>query len=114
LDCQLDSANEGEEVLEAQQSSRLIIAGNSTAPARWDALLGIQPNPFIAGLSSLSVDGGVIAMMDIVIDKIYPLAFIPQDRALGGDPWDEKEEAIRADKWQVCTQDGLLDEADPT
>lgn len=88
-------------MLEAFEKSRLVISGNSAHLARWDAKLGVQPGPFIAGLSSLSVDGGVISLVDVKVDKVYPLAFMNADRAVRDAPWDEKEELEREEKWKV-------------
>ena len=100
-DEQLVSGSDGAEVLEALDKSRLIISGNSSALARWHTKLGLQPRPFIAGLSKLSPDGGTIVLMDIFIDKIYPLAFMPADKGDREPPWNEAEEQMREDKWTV-------------
>ena len=97
----LDSGSDGAEVFEAFDSSRLIVSANSSSLARWDAKLGVQPHPFVAGLSSLSVDGGIIVLMDIIVDKIFPLAYTPADKSDREPPWDEGEERIRAEKWKV-------------
>ncbi|OCF62208.1 hypothetical protein L486_01875 [Kwoniella mangroviensis CBS 10435] len=91
----LESGNDGQDVLEAFNSSHLIITGNSSSLARWHAKLGKQPQPFIASLSSLSADGGVITLMDVVLEKIFPIAFTDGS----GPPWGEEEEQIRQDQW---------------
>jgi breast cancer 2 susceptibility protein len=97
----LDSGSEGADVLEAFDKSRLIISGNSTSLARWHSKLGLQPEPFIAGLPSLSVDGGSIVLMDVVIEKLYPIAFISSVKGTREGPWNESEEQIRSDQWRV-------------
>lgn len=97
----LESGADGCEVLEAYEKSHLVLAGNSTHLARWDARLGAQGQPFVAALSSLSVDGGPIVLMDIVLDKVFPLAFMSADRSAREAPWNEEEEQTRADAWKV-------------
>ena len=79
---------DGEEVLNALEKSRLIISGNSSALARWDVKLGLQPNPFFSGLSSLSVNGGIISLMDVVVEKVFPLAFITTEKNNRTRPWE--------------------------
>jgi breast cancer 2 susceptibility protein len=79
-----------------------MITGNSTSLARWHTRLGYHSAPFVAGLSSLSSDGGSIALMDIVIERVYPLAFTNASKGAAYEPpWNEEEESIRQDKWQV-------------
>jgi breast cancer 2 susceptibility protein len=97
----LDSGSEGADALEAFEKSRLIISGNSTSMARWHSKMGLQPQPFIAGLSSLSVDGGQIVLMDIIVEKLYPIAYVSSVKGAREGPWDEKEERVRADQWRV-------------
>ena len=62
--------------------------------------MGPQPEPFIAGLSSLSVDGGQIMLMDLIIDKLFPIAYINGSKGSREGPWNEDEERIRADRWK--------------
>lgn len=100
----LDSSSDGSDVLEAFEKSNLTLTGNSTHLAAWDARLGLHPQPFVAGLSSLSVDGGVIVLMDVVLDRVYPLAFMNADKGSREPPWSEDEEAMRADQWKVSPQ----------
>lgn len=87
-------------MLEAFDKSRLILSGNSTSLARWHEKLGAQPQPFVAGLSSLSVDGGQIALMDIIVDKLYPVAFIHSQKGSKEGPWSEDVERTKADQWK--------------
>ncbi|ODN98121.1 hypothetical protein I350_07763 [Cryptococcus amylolentus CBS 6273] len=97
----LESGSDGAEVLDAYKSSRLIVSGNSTSLARWDTRLGMQPHPFMASLSSLTVDGGVVTLMDIVVEKVFPMAFTSGDRTSREPPWDEEEEQCRQEQWKV-------------
>jgi breast cancer 2 susceptibility protein len=97
----LDSGSEGADVLEAFDKSRLIISGNSTSMARWHSKLGVQPTPFVAGLPSLTNDGGLIVLMDVVIEKLYPIAYIWGGSGHKEAPWNESEESIRSDAWRV-------------
>ncbi|WVQ79198.1 hypothetical protein IAT38_001294 [Cryptococcus sp. DSM 104549] len=100
----LESGSDGAEALDALQTSHLIISGNSTSLVRWHARLGLQPHPFIASLSSLSVDGGIVTLMDVVIDKIFPLAYTNGDRNAKEGPWGEEEEQTRQDAWKEKNQ----------
>lgn len=43
-------------------------------------------------------------LVDIIIDKLYPIAFMPVDKAIRDPPWNEQEEQIRADQWRVSTR----------
>ncbi|WVN86368.1 uncharacterized protein L203_101532 [Cryptococcus depauperatus CBS 7841] len=96
----LESENDGTDVLDAFDSSRLVLSGNSTSLAKWDSRLGMQPRPFIASLSSLSVDGGIVTLMDIIIDRVYPLAYTNGDKNSKEPPWDQKEETEREEQWK--------------
>lgn len=98
---QLDSGSDGVEVLDALDKSRLMISANSSALARWDTKLGFQPKPFVAGLSKLCSDGGVIVLMDVVIDRVFPLAYMPAEKGDREPPWNEAEESLRQDRWKV-------------
>lgn len=90
---QLESGADGTDVFEGYDKSNLVLSGNSCHLARWDAKLGVQHLPFVAGLSSLSVDGGVIVMMDVILERVFPLAFMKGERGSRDAPWDEDEEA---------------------
>ncbi|KIY35782.1 breast cancer 2 susceptibility protein [Cryptococcus gattii E566] len=96
----LQSNSEEADVFEAHKSCRLVLSGNSTSLARWHARLGMQSQPYVSGLSSLSVDGGIITLMDIVIERLFPIAFTNGDRNIRESPWDEEEEKRRQDKWK--------------
>ncbi|XAO26180.1 hypothetical protein I312_105014 [Cryptococcus bacillisporus CA1280] len=92
------------DVFEAHKSCRLVLSGNSTSLARWHARLGMQSQPYVSGLSSLSVDGGIITLMDIVIERLFPIAFTNGDRNIRESPWDEEEEKRRQDKWKYAAE----------
>ncbi|KAI6120654.1 hypothetical protein EDD16DRAFT_1705577 [Pisolithus croceorrhizus] len=67
---------DGSEILEAYDSTTLVINGNSSHMAPWHAKLGFQKTPFIATLNSLTPDGGNVAVMVVEIIKAYPIAYI--------------------------------------
>ncbi|KAF7972587.1 hypothetical protein HWV62_17384, partial [Athelia sp. TMB] len=64
------------EILEAYNSTHLVISGNSSHLAPWHAKLGFRNGPCISTLHHLNGDGGQVAAMAIVIIKAYPVAFI--------------------------------------
>jgi breast cancer 2 susceptibility protein len=97
----LDSGADGAEVMDAFDKSRLVLSGNSTSLVKWDAKLGMPKSPFVAALSSLSPDGGVVTMMDVVIDKIFPLAYRSAEWNKEEGEWDQEEETRRQNKWKV-------------
>jgi breast cancer 2 susceptibility protein len=98
---QLDSNGEGHEVLKALDMSRLLISGNSTSLARWHVRLGQQSRPFVATIRSLTPSGGVIALMDVRITRVFPLAFVDGSRGSSAGPWGADEEAALQDQWEV-------------
>lgn len=100
----LESGADGSDVLDAYERSHLVLSGNATHLARWDTRLGTQREPFVAGLTSLSVDGGIIPLMDVVLDKVFPLAFMHGDKSVREPPWSEDEEHVRVDAWKVSLQ----------
>ncbi|EPQ25923.1 uncharacterized protein PFL1_06597 [Pseudozyma flocculosa PF-1] len=75
----LQSSGDGTEVLEALLTSSLSLSANSVSLARWDARLGFSRQRFFASLRSLLPEGGVVSAMDIVITKVFPLAYIDAD-----------------------------------
>jgi hypothetical protein len=40
-------------------------------------------------------------MIDIMVEKVFPLAFLNIDKASAEDPWNEAEEDRRQDQWNV-------------
>ncbi|KAI6047891.1 hypothetical protein EDC04DRAFT_2555648 [Pisolithus marmoratus] len=96
---------EGSEILEAYDSTVLVITGNSSHMAPWHAKLGFQRAPFIATLNSLTSDGGNVAVMVVEIIRVYPVAYIEfvEDecgRKRRDGPRDEKEETKLHSQWQ--------------
>jgi breast cancer 2 susceptibility protein len=57
------------EILEAYNSIKLVLSGNSSHLMPWHAKLGFRIGPCISTLHSLTGDGGVIACMDLVVIK---------------------------------------------
>ncbi|KAG8853126.1 hypothetical protein FRB96_008377 [Tulasnella sp. 330] len=98
---------DGIDPLEAYNKGvHLQLHGNSTTLARWDTKLGFQNStlPFIATLRSLTPDGGPVMLMDIVVTKSFPVAYIEALKDQGGDirpkPRCELEERQEENAWQ--------------
>ncbi|KAG7452267.1 uncharacterized protein BT62DRAFT_990538 [Guyanagaster necrorhizus] len=93
-----------QEILEAYNSIKLILAGNSTHLAPWHAKLGFQRELPVATMHSLTRDGGIVAAMDLLIVKVYPIAyfeFIHTNKGrINNGPLNEKEELTLRDEWQ--------------
>lgn len=64
--------------LEMPPGCYLRISANSTRRARWFAKLGYQPMPrsFPIPLLSVFPDGGLVGCTNVVIARIYPMAFL--------------------------------------
>ncbi|KLO09271.1 hypothetical protein SCHPADRAFT_574338 [Schizopora paradoxa] len=97
------------EILDAYDSVTLVLTGNSTHLAQWHAKLGFQmsqPYPFIATLHKLSADGGNVSVLDLVIEKVHPIAFLEmvpteEGESITEGPWNEAEERQRDDAWKA-------------
>ncbi|KAL1739850.1 hypothetical protein HDZ31DRAFT_48666, partial [Schizophyllum fasciatum] len=96
-----------QEVLEAYNSTSLILSGNSSHLAPWHAKLGFQPSggPYICTLGSLTPDGGLACVLDLVVEKAYPVAFIEFVEHEDGStrregPRGAADEARENEKWQ--------------
>ncbi|KAF8514762.1 hypothetical protein JB92DRAFT_2917724 [Gautieria morchelliformis] len=92
------------EVLDAYGSVQLILSGNSTHLAPWHAKLGFQNTPFVATLRSLTSDGGVVSLVDVIITKTFSVGFLEFITTENGEtiregPRTEKDEAIEEDSW---------------
>ncbi|KAH9070787.1 hypothetical protein EDB83DRAFT_2517952 [Lactarius deliciosus] len=92
------------EVLEAYDRVELIITGNGTHLAPWHTKLGFQPYPAIATLNSISPDGGMIPCLELIVTKVYPIAFIEFQKDEDGNvtregPRREKDELAAHDAW---------------
>jgi breast cancer 2 susceptibility protein len=97
------------EILDAYNSTRLILMGNSSHLAPWHAKLGFQFGmPPVSTMNKLTADGGVVAVMDLVLIRVYPIAFlelIEEDGTKRKEgPWNEKEEVVLMEKWKVRSQ----------
>ncbi|CDS01680.1 hypothetical protein [Sporisorium scitamineum] len=77
----LDAKGEGKDVLTAYHMSNLVLAANSVSLARWDAKLGFASTQFCASARSLTPEGGLVSLMDVVIDKVFPHAYVDVDRS---------------------------------
>lgn len=53
-------------------------------------------------MGSLSPDGGMVALMAVRVEKMYPLAFMNKEKGKGVPPWSEAEEYQLQDQWKVC------------
>lgn len=105
----LDAHGEGKEVMSAYDLSSLKLSANSVSLARWDARLGFAAAPFVATLRSLTPEGGLISLMDVVITKVYPLAYCDVDASAGkpGAPRGEQEEAEEKEAWAKRREDAI-------
>ncbi|KAJ7610818.1 hypothetical protein FB45DRAFT_941706 [Roridomyces roridus] len=93
------------EVLEAYNSTTLVLSGNSSHLVPWHAKLGFQGAPWVSTMNSLTADGGVVAAMDLVVLKTYPVAFLEFVQDENGEkhregPRDERGEAEAEEKWK--------------
>jgi breast cancer 2 susceptibility protein len=43
----------------------------------------------------------MVVLMDIVIEKIYPLAYMSGEKGTKEAPWGEDEERVKQDVWRV-------------
>ncbi|KAF9245840.1 hypothetical protein BU15DRAFT_70904 [Melanogaster broomeanus] len=97
---------EGSEILEAYDSSVLLLTGNSSHMAAWHAKLGFQRRPFFATLNSLSADGGNVAVMMLEVIKAYPVGYIEfiedaDGRKRREGPREAKEESKLSMQWKA-------------
>ncbi|KAJ7109900.1 hypothetical protein C8R44DRAFT_800881 [Mycena epipterygia] len=93
------------EVLEAYNSTKLVLSGNSSHLVPWHAKLGFQIAPWVATMNSLTADGGVVSAMDLVILKTYPIAFLEFYEDENGEkqregPRNEQDERAADEKWK--------------
>ncbi|KAJ3567335.1 hypothetical protein NP233_g6425 [Leucocoprinus birnbaumii] len=102
----LDSERkEPQEILEAYNSVKLVLSGNSSHLLPWDAKLGFVRGPCISTMHSLTPDGGSIAAMDVVVVKTHAVAFIefltdPSGRKRKEGPRGEAEEMKINEEWK--------------
>ncbi|KAF8899070.1 hypothetical protein BD779DRAFT_1431059 [Infundibulicybe gibba] len=93
------------EILESYNSSKLIISGNSSHLAPWHAKLGFRAGACISTLHSLTADGGVVAAMDLVVIKAYPVAFLEfledeNGKKTREGPRSEADESVANERWR--------------
>ncbi|SPC64345.1 probable Rad51-associated protein Brh2 [Ustilago sp. UG-2017b] len=104
----LDAQGEGNEVLTAYHMSSLVLSSNSVSLARWDAKLGFTSTRFFASLRSLTPEGGLVSLMDVVITKVFPLAYVDTERNGGPSaPRGEQEEAEEQEVWLKRREDAM-------
>ncbi|KAJ3837344.1 hypothetical protein F5878DRAFT_219187 [Lentinula raphanica] len=106
MGCKLDTERKDPlEPLEAYQSTKLILHGNSSQLAPWHAKLGFQRGLYIFTTHSLTPEGGNIAMMDIVVVQVHPVAYLeicigPDGRKHQEGPRNGTDEAACREKWR--------------
>jgi hypothetical protein len=86
---------------------KLVLSGNSSALAPWYAKLGFVQHIFVASLSSLTSEGGVAPLLDIVVERAFPYGYIDMTKNSQHGMWNEAEERIKADAWIVLTYSSL-------
>ncbi|KAH7105876.1 BRCA2, oligonucleotide/oligosaccharide-binding, domain 1-domain-containing protein [Auriculariales sp. MPI-PUGE-AT-0066] len=93
---------DGKDVFTASRSCSLTINGNSTSLAPWHAKLGFHASGFTSGLRSLTPDGGIAALIDVVVVRPFAMGFIEMhaDGTKDG-PYDQSEERDREEKWTL-------------
>ncbi|KAJ3855253.1 BRCA2, oligonucleotide/oligosaccharide-binding, domain 1-domain-containing protein [Lentinula lateritia] len=93
------------EPLEAYQSTKLVFSANSSQLAPWHAKLGFQRGPYIFTMHSLTPEGGNIALMDIVVLQVHPVAYLEFRIDSDGKkhqegPRNEADEAACKESWR--------------
>ncbi|THV07479.1 hypothetical protein K435DRAFT_643336 [Dendrothele bispora CBS 962.96] len=96
---------DGMEILEAYTSVKLGLSGNSTRLAPWHAKLGFQSSFGMVTMRSLTPDGGLVPVMDLVVQKVYPIAYLEiiideEGRRIQEGPRSEADEARCVDIWK--------------
>ncbi|KAG7099659.1 hypothetical protein E1B28_001485 [Marasmius oreades] len=100
---------DGVEVLEAYTSCKFILNGNASHLAPWHAKLGFQTGPYIATLRSLTADGGMVPVMDLIVTKVIAIAFWEswtdeKGQKRSGGPRNEADEAKCIEQWKAKRQ----------
>jgi breast cancer 2 susceptibility protein len=102
---QLDtSRKDPSEVLEAYDNTIILLSANGTQLAPWYAKLGFQQGAIPRTLYSLSGDGGLIPVMNVVVEKTFPVGYLEFIEDEDGNkrkegPRVEKDEMEQKDKW---------------
>ncbi|KAF7303152.1 hypothetical protein MKEN_01278900 [Mycena kentingensis (nom. inval.)] len=94
-----------QEILEAYNSTKLVISGNSAHLVPWHCKLGFRGAPWVATMRSLTADGGTVPALDVVLLKVYPVAYFEFIDCENGDkrregPRNANEEAAEEEKWK--------------
>ncbi|KAM0754813.1 hypothetical protein T439DRAFT_309621 [Meredithblackwellia eburnea MCA 4105] len=97
----IDSSRDGTDVLEALSRSTLVISGNSTTLAPWDAKLGWAPYRFTVTLDSLTCTGGPAPLIDIVLEKVFPCGYTEFGKNSQYGTWCWEEEKVKAYEWEA-------------
>ncbi|PFH52259.1 hypothetical protein AMATHDRAFT_2265 [Amanita thiersii Skay4041] len=96
---------EPSEVLEAYDTTKLVLSGNSSHLMPWHTKLGFRKGPFISTLHSLTADGGSVAVMDVVVTKTFPVAYMEffdgDDVKRREGPRSGAEESRLHDQWKA-------------
>ncbi|KAJ7293018.1 hypothetical protein C8J57DRAFT_1111207 [Mycena rebaudengoi] len=93
------------DVLEAYNSTKLVLSGNSSHLVPWHEKLGFKISPWVATMNSLTGDGGIVTAMDVVVLKAYPIAFLEFFEDENGEkqregPRNERDEADANEQWK--------------
>ncbi|KAM0788329.1 hypothetical protein ACM66B_001471 [Microbotryomycetes sp. NB124-2] len=108
----LDGPRDGVDPIEAWTACQLLITGNSTTLAPWHAKLGFVGQTFVASIGSLTSDGGLVAQLDVVIERLFPTGYVNMSKNGGSsETWNEAEEHAKAEAWtraRADAQDRLL------
>jgi breast cancer 2 susceptibility protein len=100
---QLETLNKDpDEVLKSFDTAFLVITGNGTHLAPWDAKLGFQRRPFIATLNSLTPDGGLVVMASVEVQNVYPVQYVETLPSGEREMRSEEEEITERNRWEVC------------
>lgn len=88
---------------------KLILSGNSSQLAPWYAKLGFQRGPYVFTMHSLTSEGGIVAMMDLVVLQVHPVGYLEiridadgKKRQEG--PRTEADEGVCKTQWRVSFQ----------
>ncbi|PKI84953.1 hypothetical protein MVES_000917 [Malassezia vespertilionis] len=107
----LEAFGEGTPVLDAFHTSDLSISANSCQHMRWDTRLGAHPRSFVSTLGRLIADGGIVGLMDICLDRVYPTGYIQGEldargqTVFTGSQYGTDEEQERQRAWAVQRQE---------
>ncbi|KIY73494.1 hypothetical protein CYLTODRAFT_416868 [Cylindrobasidium torrendii FP15055 ss-10] len=105
VNAKLDSERkDGQEILKAEKSAKLVLCGNATHLAPWHAKLGFMKEYPIITMNSLTGDGGVVPSMDVVVQKVHPMGYCEFNTDGSRTLFDEKEEFKQQEKWTLARE----------